>query len=351
MKKVLLASTALVALTGAAAAEISIKGYAEMGIAGGDRYDDSTTTIVEDDATFWQDFTITIDASGETDAGMGFGMHIEFEESNGATATNGSASYDNESVFISGSWGKLTLGETDGALDKVNTEVALAGGSIADDETEHAGYNGGSGFDGSHDNQILRYDYSMGAFMFSASLEQANNGYAGTASPSTAVGDDNVAVGVKYSGMVGGIDMSASLAFQSGSIPSGATTVAQNGDITAVSLAADFGNGFEAAVNWSEADWDALDVLGGTGSESDVEHIGVGVAYVSGPLTVAANYGEYDVDGGIVGDADGYGLVINYDLGGGAVVHFGYGAGDETVDTAGTAEKIESWSLGLSMGF
>ncbi len=305
MKKVLFATTALVASAGFAAADVSLKASAEMGIFGGDRHG-------EDDAQFHNDFTLTFDGTGETDGGLTFGMHIEVEESNGAGATNGGASYDNESVFISGDFGTLTLGETDGAFDKVLQEVALAAGSIQDDETEHAGYNGNSGLDGSEDNQILRYDYSFGDFSFALSAEQNDNG---------AGGDDIYGAGIKYKTDFGGTTVAFGLGYQSGGD--------FDADVVGVSVHADFGNGFEAAINYSDLDSDVV----------DASHVGIGIGYTMDAWAFGINYGEYDVDGG--DDSDGFGLAVNYDLGGGAVVQFGYGDGEDT----------ESYSLGIAMSF
>ena len=305
MKKVLFATTALVASAGFASAEISISGFAEMGVTGGDYYG-----VGADDLQFHNDIGINVDMSGETDGGLTFGAHMELDDTNGSGAINGHWAADNESVFISGAFGTLTLGEIDGAFDKRLSEVALAGGTIADDETIHAGYNGNSGLDGSQDNQILRYDYTFGDFGFSASLEQDSNG---------AGSDDIWGVGVSYNADMGGIGLGFGLGYQTNSVF----------DVVGVSLAADFGNGFEAAVNYSDLD-------GYMGNDS---HIGVGLAYSMDALTVAANWGEYDYVG--AGSQDGYGLLVNYDLGGGATVQAGYGGGDYD----------DSYSLGLSLSF
>lgn len=303
MKKVLFATTALVASAGFAAADISISGFAEMGVTGGDMY---TTS----DLQFHNDIGINVDMSGETDNGLSFGAHMELDDTNGAGAINGPWQADNESAFISGAFGTLTLGEIDGAFDKRLSEVALAGGTIADDETAHAGYNGNSGLDGSQDNQILRYDYAFGDFGFSASLEQDTNG---------AGSDDIWALGVSYGADMGGIGLGLGLGYQTNSVF----------DVIGVSATADFGNGFEAAVNYSD-----LDGFGGNDS-----HIGVGVAYTMDALTFAANWGQYDLTAG--GSTDGYGMLVNYDLGGGATVQAGYGDGDND----------SSYSLGLALSF
>ncbi|MEX5728088.1 outer membrane protein OmpU [Rhodovulum iodosum] len=307
MKKVLFATTALVASAGIAAAEIEFGLSAEMGITGGDFYG------ANDEAQFHNDFTISVDGSGETDGGMTFGFHVEIEESNGGGATNGSASYDNESVFISGAFGTLTLGEIDGAYDRRLKEVAFVG-SIADDETIHTGFNGNSGFDGVEDNQILRYDYSFGDFGFSVSMEQDDNG----------AGDDDIyAVGVSYDfAMASGIEIGFGLGY---------TSKDNNGEIIGASLYADTGNGFEAGLNASSYDSDF--------AGADWTHYAIGMAYTWDAFSIGANYGKYDLDSG--SDVDGFGLAANYDLGGGAVVQFGYGDGEDR----------ESYSLGIAMSF
>ncbi len=69
MKKILLATTALVGFAGAAAAEITMSGYAEMGIAGGDGPGIETQ--------FHQDWQINFDLVGETDGGLSFGAHMQ----------------------------------------------------------------------------------------------------------------------------------------------------------------------------------------------------------------------------------------------------------------------------------
>lgn len=307
MKKVLFATTALVASAGFASADISISGFAEMGVSGGDAYASS-------DLQFHNDIGINVDMSGETDNGLTFGAHMELDDTNGNGAINGYWQADNETAFISGAFGTLTLGETDGAFDKRLSEVALAGGTITDDETAHAGYNGNSGLDGSQDNQILRYDYAFGDFGFSASFEQDNNG---------AGSDDIWGLGVSYGADMGGIGLGLGLGYQTNSI----------NDVIGVSATADFGNGFEAAVNYSDLDGV---LVGGTAMDS---HVGVGVAYSMDALTFAANWGQYDHVG--AGSTDGYGMLVNYALGGGATIQAGYGDGDND----------SSYSLGLSLSF
>ena len=101
-------------------------------------------------------------------------------------------------------------------------------------------------------------------------------------------------------------------------------------------MSAGFGD-ITATVNYT-------DISAGAGG-LDGDHTAIGLTYAANGLTVHANWGEFDYTG-TAADADGYGLAVNYDLGGGAVIQFGYGSG-----STGTAASVDTWSLGLAMSF
>ncbi|KKL69695.1 hypothetical protein LCGC14_2112360, partial [marine sediment metagenome] len=71
MKKVLFATTALVASTSFAMADVDLSGVAEMGIFGGDGIEDQ----------FHTDIDVTFSMSGSTDNGLTFGASIDLDES------------------------------------------------------------------------------------------------------------------------------------------------------------------------------------------------------------------------------------------------------------------------------
>ncbi|WP_298262239.1 porin, partial [uncultured Litoreibacter sp.] len=131
--------------------------------------------------------------SGETDNGLTFGASVDLDEGGAiSNATQNNADDGGATIFVSGAFGTVTMGDTDGALDWALTEAGNVGnpGSIADDETSHAGYLG-SYLDGGNDNQILRWDYTSGAFGVAVSLEDDN----GSAAASSGIG---YAIGFKY---------------------------------------------------------------------------------------------------------------------------------------------------------
>lgn len=380
MKKLLLATTALVATAGVAAAQdtdlgVAITGFAELGVF--DPGDDASLQFHTDiDATF----TMT----GETDGGLSFGADIDldetdtdrtlpiavnraggvtgnvddlvvdtdgdgmisadefdaFRELDTITANNvevgGSPAFDNstqggESIFISGAFGTLTMGDTDGAVDWALQEASI-GSSLNDDE-EHAGWNGNSGLDGTYDGQIARYEYAFGpvAAAVSAEIDDDDGG------------DPAVGIGVRYSTSFQGVGVGFGLGYQRIEAidfdfdEDEATDDEGTADVIGVSADVDFGQGFRGILNYSEADNLGYD-----------RHVGAAVGYTVDALTVAANWGRFDgVEGSDAEDVgEGYALIVNYDLGGGAEAQFGVAQNDPE-----DGDDFVDYSLGIAMSF
>ncbi|MCU4651650.1 porin [Roseibacterium sp. SDUM158016] len=368
----------MVATAGVAAADVTLSGTAEMGIAGGDRYarttDGSAVVPGADAASFFSDIDVTFAMTGTTDNGLSFGASIDLDEAGNITGTEGSFDNDGFTIFISGGGHTLTMGDTDGALDFVMDEVNYAGGSIADDETAHAGFNGNAGLDGSQDGQVLRYDYAFGDFTFAASVEQSNQGDGTRYIAGVGVVDgeeDTWGVGVAYTVDLGTGTVDLGLGYQTGTIyfdgdaPATFGVAYTDARYSANDIIADANIwGLSAnyamdglTVGFSYMDWDisSTNVLragwAGSGAATpftSAQQYGLGAAYEWDAWTFAANYGHFETNGvGI--EQSGYGLAVNYDLGGGAVIQFGYGNSDFNA-AAGSAD-YSSYSLGLAMSF
>lgn len=291
MKKVLFATTALVASAGIASAEVASSGSAEMGV----------RSVNGGDLEFHQSVDIRFTMTGETDNGLTFGATIDLDDAvemairGNDTADVGSNELADFTVFISGSFGTLTMGDTDGALDWAMTDLDQIG-DISDANTSHAGFNGNGNADGAHDGQVVRYNYAFGDFSFAVSAEMDDDG----------VFDPTLGIGGKYSADLGGVTLGVGLGYQSGEV------LGSDFDVYGVSVDVAMSNGLRGIVNYS-----SIDVLG-----VNIDHIGVGLFYKMDALSVGVNYGEFSSDG--VSD-NGFGLAANYDLGGGASVRFGYG--------------------------
>ena len=320
MKKVLFATTALVASAGIASAQgVEVSGSAEMGVFGGE------TGGVTTELQFHTDIDVTFTMSGETDNGLTFGASIDIDESIGdadsqgaameSQATRNDAAQGGETIFISGPFGTLTMGDTDGAFDWAISQTSVGGGSINDAETGHPGYFGDAGLDGNYDGQIARYDYSFSGFSVGGSVEIDDTG----------AGDPIFGIGAKYSGSLGGIDLSVGVGYQTGGPGANDEAIGASAQATfsSITIAGVFASVEEAGVT--------------------TESIGVGASYTFDAFTVGANYGTQDIGGAT---ADGFGGFVNYDLGGGAVVQAGFGTGNTAAGVDTTA-----YSLGIAMSF
>ena len=98
-------------------------------------------------------------------------------------------------------------------------------------------------------------------------------------------------------------------------------------------MSADFASGLSAGVTYTDM----------TNMAND-KHYSLGLGYTTGAISVHANYGKFTGQGANP-DTKGFGLAAAYDLGGGAVVHFGYGSGKVT---GAATQKTMSLGLGLS---
>ena len=212
MKKVLLASTALVMTAGVAAAQgVELSGYAEIGIKGTEDNFGRTATV------FHNDFDVKITLSGETDSGLTFGATMDLDELRGDSIDpDGNLS----SVFVSGNFGTLTMGDTDGAFDWAMDDIVW-GTAIADDHSSHAGWNGNSGLDGSVDGQVARYEYSFGDFAVALSAEIGDSTLGSV--------EENYGIGATYATSLGGADIRLGLGYQDGTLSTPAIAVFNNG--------------------------------------------------------------------------------------------------------------------------
>jgi outer membrane protein OmpU len=281
MKKILLATSAVALFAGAASAEVAVSGSARMGLVYADDGTDSTTF-------FSSRVRIVFTASGETDTGLSFGASTRADQESGNDASNGSGGDTNgdSTVFISGAFGKLTMGDVGGAAD------ALVG------QTSGVGYGPNDGLQEINFINTTKtaayYEYSAGALTFGLGAGQLEVG-------------EELNVGVKYSTDA----YSAALAWETdgddldmislgGSATFGAATLKARisdldaagadtmwsvsvdyamGATTLTAYYTDFGNVASLGFNPN----DAVSAL-----STDTQHVGIGAAYdLGGGATVA----------------------------------------------------------------
>ncbi len=345
MKKVLFATTALIATAGIASAEghtgVALSGMAEMGVFG------RSLNAGEFETQFFTDIDVTFTMSGESDNGITFGASVDLDESVTGAAF-GQPDDGGVTIFISGDFGTLTLGDVDGALDFAMQEVAVGNaGSIADDETVHGGYLGSYG-DGAYDGEILQYNYSFSDFAFAVSVEMDDtaggtraDGYAVGATYNLGFGGGSVTLG-------GGIQSIDAVNFNPGET---AAYTGQDLDgeylIFGVSAAVALDSGLSVGIAYTDFSSEE------TVADDEYTHIGVGVGYTFDQFTVSANYGMWDInpDSAVDEEITGFGLSAAYDLGGGLRARVGYGSTETDAAGADAGRTDNSFSLGVAMSF
>ena len=148
MKKILLATTLIAASTGYAAAEVAVSGSARMGVV---MHNDAlgNSTDVQFSSRVRVKFTMT----GETDGGLAFGAEVRNDQLGNGNTNNGDST-----VYLSGAFGKLTMGDTGNVSDALVGQVSGVGYTGLQDLNE-------IGFLG-RDNTGVSYEYSAGALTF-----------------------------------------------------------------------------------------------------------------------------------------------------------------------------------------
>ena len=156
MKKILLATTALVATTGFAAAEMTWSGSANMGLT----YSDNTTTKVHNE------IDLGMSATGETNEGIAWKVEMGLD-SNTTDATQGGG-HDVGSVSITGDFGTIRVGAAATAGTTVGIgDVGFDGSAI--DSAAHKGRHTGS------TTPDVQWNYTMDDIAIHASTETSTD--------------------------------------------------------------------------------------------------------------------------------------------------------------------------------
>ena len=298
MKKILLATTLLAASTGFAAAEVTLSGDARMGVLSG--FDVASTPLVDEGRLVFESRArVKFTLSGSTDGGLEFGA--SFRAQDAASASSGKKG----SVFISGAFGKLSMGDVDDAANTAVGQVSGVGLTGLGDLNEATYIAGGI-------KPSALYEYSTGDLTI----------YASVGSPViAAVSTTPYSVAAKYA--LG--DYTVALGYEDNDV---GTTHIIGG------VSATFGAATLKAIYGS-----ADGVIKG-------DQYAVSVDYKADALTVTAFYSNKDLvtlpaTSSIIQEA--YGIGASYDLGGGASVVGGYSQ-NLTTDQG-------SYDLGVSMSF
>lgn len=315
MKKVLLASTALIMSAGIAAADVSVGGDGRMGVQDG---------FGDEGLRFTSRIRISFSASGETDAGLAFGGSIRADNAaavvltdadgnnpgdpgfDPTTATLGGGGVNGQagSVFIEGAFGKLTMGDVDGAAVAAVGHVSGVGLTGLSDLNESTYIsNIGGNLPG------VLYEYAAGDFAVYVSASNPGDLILGEES-------DNIAWALGGSYSFG--NFSVALGYEDND----AGTDHIIGGVTGT-----FG------------DFTGKLIYGTASGAVDGDQWALSGDYTFGATTVTAFYTDQEELGG----SEAWGLGAAYDLGGGASLKAGY-VSDETASD-------DAYDFGISFTF
>ncbi|WP_424943437.1 porin [Aliiroseovarius crassostreae] len=296
MKKILFASTALVATAGVASADIAFSGGANMGL----KYNDGAA----EELILHREITLTVAMTGETDGGLTFGADM--------TITAGGVG--DVVVYIEGGFGKLAAGDVGSAVDAHIGVGDLGFDGIGTDNIAEAQID-------ANDKGSLMYTGTFGDFTVAASWNGSTNhavahGTSGTgaaAVPATFTAADPVVQENEFS-------IAAKYAM---------------GNYT-VAVGYDEGNGTDVFSVGLGASIDAFSINGVLSTSTAGESYGLTAGYTMGATTITAAYSKDDV-----ANAEGYGIGFGYDLGGGATL----------AGAVGEVNNVTVADLGITMSF
>lgn len=355
MKKVLLATTMLVAGASIAAAEVTLSGDARMGIIKTGNDNALTLNTDESAVNFTSRARVTFTMSAESDSGLSYGA--SFRADNATAAAGGTAG----SVFISGAFGKLSMGDVDGAAQMATGHVAGVGltglGDLNESSFIGAGgaalvaqavvINGGTNNPVETNDPTLLFEYSAGAFTGYFSITSPADVLVNAAAPGApaantlasnaqamAVGGKytfgDYTVGLGYEKLSGFIEPAAG----PGILP-GVAVPADNTDLKHIVVS---GSAVVSGVTLKALYGKASGTL--AGGAVDGKQYAASASYTSGAITGTVFY----TDDSALNGTTAYGLGASYDLGGGAKV-----VGGMAKSVSGT--DATSYDLGVSFTF
>lgn len=356
MKTVLLATSAIVALAGAAAAEITFDGDARLGL----RYDSNLNTDFLGDADEgWNVVSrarIRFTMTGETDSGLSFGARFRANETDSISGGSNFSNTDGE-VWIEGAYGRLMAGDIDSALESAVGDLPQIGVSGLNYYNEFQYTTSDYDTESDFNNAGLIYEYKFGdASLYASFMDQ----YYGTTGDE--IDGDAFALGLGYT--LG--NYTFGIGYESANLyvdPVIYTALAQDFEDSV------FENdsttwGISGGTSWSGITFKAiylttsvdgsLDPDSFSADDYDIAQYGIGAEYeMANGVGLMGFWRKIDGDsiGGEDHEADVYGIGAEYDLGGGAVLKAGIAHLDGTSPAFGGGFDRTSADFGVEMKF
>ncbi len=325
MKKVLFATTALIATASVAAAEVRISGYGRFGL----DWNEANENTGMGETSITSRLRLQFDMSTETDGGITFGARYR-AQAESRDGTPGTGTFNGPRFFAS--FGGLTV-----AVGNIGGAVEFMQGLYLETRTADIGIDG-AGFNSVVANMGQNFfDWdaysSAGAgvngleVIYNAAAFGVHVSYSDSTTPAFAVGtqgETNTAIAGYYT--FG--DWTVALAYNDEEVGTGLGVNADN-DLTVFTVSGDLGF---AGVRLAYANMDNLTstaTAGGTVTQ-DVSKVGLYGTFDIGAATTLVAYVTSEDNPGGVSDGTGYGINVSYDLGGG--VSFEAGARETSSD-------------------
>ncbi|MGQ9366314.1 porin [Azospirillum sp. ST 5-10] len=339
MKKMLFAGTAVALLSAAAplsAAEmvVTLGGFVDFQAG----YFDNDTD--DNDFDFANEVEVHINADGKADNGLEYGVHIELELRTAADGDGRSLRTDEASIYVGGTWGRVELGDNDGAI----ANMAVYAPTVGIGQLDGIGFKFSSGFFDaanaypffptdlvSDSSKISYYSPDFAGFSFGVSYTpELNEGDATILSdPGTA--SDFLEGSVGYAGEFSGVSVAAS---------AGIVKALDDGDVEDGDKAmwvAGLQLGYAGfTVGGGYVDFNEFN--SGSGSylfEGFWEHAwNVGARYETGPFGVAVQYAKLDGTSG--SEEEAWSVGVAYEVAPGLSVGADYIWFEADAGTTGT---------------
>lgn len=349
MKKILVASSALVAVAFAGQAQasekisLSVGGYMEQWIGVADQED-----RIESENAFQSDTEVHFAGSTTLDNGIEVGAKIELEGEGGNSGTM----IDEQYLYVNGGFGQIKLGAEDGAAADMGITAPSVGPVGANDGDMGNWVTLNAVPDtvpaGGDSKRITYYTPSLGGFKAGLSYaddDNSENDDTTTSGTSTNPGDNRVSAGIEYSGDFDGVSVAVSLVGEH----------MGEGEWYGVGASVGFG-AFTIGASVSETDGE-FGVGESTTYVDDTTDFDIGVSYAMDAATVSLTYayGENDDSAATAGvdEISAIDLGLAYTLGAGVTWKSSVFWFDDEGQDAGTADDNEGFGAvtGLVLSF
>ena len=285
MKRLFLATSALVMAGGVAAAEVSVGGDGRMGV----------ISTEGSDIAFTSRIRISFSASGETDGGLTFGGSIRADNAAKSTDAMHNADEENTSsgggvsgaageVYVAGPFGKLSMGD-------VNSAAKAAVGNADGVGLTGLGDLNEIKYIGKATKPSARWDYAMGNLTLHASADNPGPTDDPVVSGAIAytIGDVGFGAGVERAGDMQNVAAGVSAALGDASVKltygSYDNGMAESDNVDAYGASASFNTGMATFTAFASSN---------TGGTESGDHFGIGASFDLGGAKITGGFVDGD---------------------------------------------------------